>query len=74
MCQCLGYSPDGFRRASDKKSVIAVLEHWINDGERVGRPKTWSMFAEEILSNIDPTVPNDICDSLRSEGIHIGEL
>ena len=74
MCQQLGYSPDDCRRANNKKSVIAVLENWINDGEKEGRPKTWSMFAEEILSNIDPAVPNDICDSLRSEGIHIGEL
>ena len=74
VCRCLGYSPDCFRRASDKKSVIAVMEHWINDGDRMGRPKTWSMFAEEILSNINPTVAREICNSLQREGVHIGEL
>ena len=75
VCEHLGYPPGNFKCATDKKSVIAVLEYWINVGEREGRPKTWSMFAAEVLSNNQhPTVSTEICESLRREGIHIGEL
>ena len=75
VCEHLGYPPDNFRRVNEKKSVIAVLEYWISVGEREGRPKTWTMFAAEVLSNNQhPTVSNEICDSLRREGIMICEL
>ena len=78
MCQHLGYSPDDFIRESDKNSdkkrVIAVMEYWISAAEKEGYPKTWSMFAEEILHIIDPTMSSEICDSLRSEGIHLSEF
>ena len=73
MCQHLGYSLDDFRRENDKESVIAVLEYWISVGEREGRPKTWPMFAAEVLSIIHSTVTTEICDTLRREGIIIGE-
>ena len=75
VCKHLGYSPDDFRHANEKKSIIAVLEYWISVGKREGRPKTWTMFAAEVLSsNQHPTVTTVICESLRREGIHIGEL
>ena len=73
VCQHLGYSPADFRQGNDKKNLIAVLEHWIGAGERKGKPRTWLMFAE-ALNNINPSMSGEICDSLRSEGIPVGEL
>ena len=75
VCQRLGYSPDGFTCGSDKKNLIAVLEKWIRVAERGGQPKTWQMFGEEVLSNIDHSVSNAICADLKkNKGICICEF
>ena len=74
VCHQLSYPPDNFTCGNNKKSVIAVLEKWISVAERGGQPKTWHMFGEEVLSNIDHCVSDAICADLKkNEGICIGE-
>ena len=77
VCEYLGYPQNDCKRASDKKSAIAVLERWLGATEKEGKPKTWSMLLE-ILSNIEglstSTVVIEICDSLRSRGVDISEF
>ena len=74
VCHHLGYSVTGFVRQNNKKSITAVLEHWITTGEKEGRPKTWSMFIG-VLSDVNElsAVSSEICDSLIKAGVCIGE-
>ena len=73
VCQHLGYHPQQFRCESDKKSLIAVLECWVATGEREERPKTWPQFIS-VITDINPAISDEICNSLRSEGVWTGEL
>ena len=74
VCQRLGYSTTGLVQ-DNKKNLIAVLEHWINSGEKEGRPRMWSMFIG-VLSNISElsSVTSDICTDLNTAGVYISEL
>ena len=74
VCQHLGYSTAGLGQ-DGKKNLIAVLEDWINSGEKEGKPRTWSMFIG-VLSNISElsTVTSNICRDLNTAGIYISEL
>ena len=73
VCQHLGYSTAGLVQ-DDKKNLIAVLEHWINSGEKEGKPRTWSMFMG-VLSNISELsiVTSDICRDLNTAGVYFSE-
>ena len=70
MCHHLGYSATEFKQENNKKSLIAVLEHWIT----TGGPKTWLMFIE-VLSDVNElsAVTSDICSELNKAGVCIGE-
>ena len=72
VCHHFGYPPQQFRRESDKKSFIAVLECWVATGEKEGRPKTWPQFIS-VITDITPSISAEICASLSSEGVWTGE-
>ena len=73
VCKQLGYPTEGLGQ-DNKKNLIAVLEAWINDAEKEGRPKTWPMFIEALSSISElSAVTSEICNDLKREGIHLSE-
>ena len=74
VCHHLGYSDAEFRQDSPKRSLIAVLEHWITTGVKEGRPRTWSMFIE-VLSDANElsAVTSVIYSELNKAGVCTGE-
>ena len=74
VCQHLGYSTTGLLQGN-KNYLIAVLEDWINSGEKEGKPRTWSLLIG-VLSNISElsTLTSDICIDLHTAGVYISEL
>ena len=74
VCHHLGYSNAEFRQDSPKRSLVAVLEHWITTGVKEGRPRTWSMFIE-VLSDVNElsAITGVICSELNKAGVCTGE-
>ena len=60
---------NGFRRGDDKKSLVALLENWI-DTDNGREPKTWLTFIKvlgELDQDLDISVGSEIRTNLEKE-------
>ena len=60
---------NSFKRETDKKSIIAVLEDWISTNNGRG-PKTWATFTKvlrELDDDLSISVGSETCTKLEKE-------